>query len=158
MNISTIRDIQSLGVLKRLSAAAAATAAGAGDAATTTGVTIDRAGFATGSMPMSADIAVVWDATVATGKTLSIGYAIQDSADGSTFADYQVATYSVVATGVTAASVLAGEFKIPVSLTSARRYIRVNSNIDLNNSATDTAVSRSVGFFAGFDKIPSPNA
>lgn len=148
------RDVGSLGSLKRLSAAAAATAASTGDSTTTTGATIDRAAFSSGSMPKSLAAAIVYDATLATGKTLSIGYAVQDSADGSTWADYQTATYAVVATGATAASVAAGELEVSVNLTSARRYVRLNSAPDLSATQTDTAVTRAVGFFAGFDRLP----
>lgn len=148
------RDVGSLGALKRLSAAAAATAASTGDSTTTTGVTIDRMAFSGGSMPNTLAAAVIWDATLATGKTLSIGYAVQDSADGSNWADYQTATYAVVATGATAASVLAGEFEVGVNLTSARRYVRFNSAQDLSATQTDTSVTRAAGFFAGYDRLP----
>lgn len=148
------RDVGSLGSLKNLSDAATAVAAGAGDAATTTGKTIDRAGaFSTGSMPNSLVAAILWGATLATGKTLSIGYAVQDSADGTNWSDYQTATYAAVATGATAVSVSSGQFEIGVNLGSARRYVRVNSNVDLSATQTDTATARAAGFFAGFDRL-----
>lgn len=148
------RDIGSLGSLQRLSAAASATAAGSGDSTTTTGATIDRAGFAAGSMPNALALAVIWDATQATSKTLSIGYAVQDSADGTNWSDYQTATYAAVATGATAASVAQGSFEVSVNLSSARRYVRANFAVDLSATQTDTAVARAVGFFAGFDRLP----
>lgn len=149
------RDVGSLGSLKNLSDAATAVAAGSGDAATTTGKTIDRVGaFATGSMPLSLAAAILWGATLATGKTLSIGYAVQHSDDGSSWTDYQTATYAVVATGATAASVSSGQLEIGVNLGSAKRYVRVNSNIDLSATQTDTATARAAGFFAGFDRLP----
>lgn len=148
------RDIGSLGALKYLSAAASAIAASTGDSATTTGVTIDRMGFSTGAMPMTLDATVLYDATLETGKTLSIGYAAQDSADGANWSDYQTATYAVVATGATAASVVAGQAEFGVNLTSARRYVRFNSAMDLSATGTDTAVTRAAGFFAGFDRLP----
>jgi hypothetical protein len=149
------RDVSSLGALKRLSAAASATAAGTGDSTTTTGVTIDRFAFPNGAFPNAAAISVIWDATLATSKTLSVGYAIQDSADNSNWSDYQTATYATVATGSTAASVAAGEFEIGVNLTSARRYVRANFALDLSATQTDTAVARAVGFFGGFDRLPT---
>lgn len=148
------RDVGSLGSLKRLSAASAATAGGSGDSATTTGATIDRMGFSGGSMPKTLAAALPYEATLATGKTLSFGYAVQDSADASNWSDYQTATYAVVATGATAASAAAGELAIDVNLTSARRYIRLNYATDLSATQTDTAVARAVGFFAGFDRVP----
>lgn len=149
------RDVGSLGALKRLSAAASATAAGTGDSTTTTGVTIDRMGFPSGSMPNVLAAAVAWEAVLATGKTLSIGYAAQDSADGTNWSDYQTATYAAVATGSTAASALAGEFEVTVNLTSARRYVRFNFAEDLSATQTDTSAARAVGFFAGFDRLPA---
>lgn len=148
------KDVGSLGVLKRLSAASSATAAGTGDSTTTTGVTIDRFGFTAGGRPDTAVVSVVWDATLATSKTLSIGYAIQDSADGTNWSDYKTATYAVVATGSTAASALVGELEVSVNLAAARRYVRANYAVDLSATQTDTAVARAVGFFAGFDRLP----
>lgn len=147
------RDVGSLGSLKRLSASASAVAAGTGDAATTTGATVDRMGFSSGSMPNTLAAAIIYDATLASGKTLSIGYAAQDSADGSNWSDYQTATYAVVATGPSGGGAVSGEMEISVNLTSARRYVRLNSNPDLNAAGTDTAVTRAAGFFAGFDRL-----
>jgi hypothetical protein len=155
MNIVLQRDVGSLGSLKRLSAAASAVAAGAGDATTATGVTIDRMAFANGSMPNSLALAFPFEAVLATAKTLSIGYAVQDSADGSNWSDYQTAAPAVVATGSTAASAAAGQLEVSVNLTSARRYVRANHAPDLSATQTDTAASRAVGFFAGFDRLPA---
>lgn len=148
------KDVGPLGALKRLSAAASATAAGTGDSTTTTGVTIDRFGFSAGGRPDALALAIVWDAVLATSKTLSIGYAVQDSADGTNWSDYQTATYAVVATGSTAASALSGEREVSVNLTAARRYVRANFAVDLSATQTDTAAARAVGFFAGFDRLP----
>lgn len=146
------KDVAQLGSFKRLSAATAATAGGAGNATTTTGATIDRMGFSNGSMPGSLAAGIVYDATLATGKTLSIGYAVQDSADGANWSDYQTGS-AVVATGATAASVAAGELEIDVNLGSARRFVRFNHAPDLSATQTDTAVTRAAGFFAGFDRL-----
>lgn len=151
--IVTQHNIGQLGALRRLSAAASATAAGTGDSTTTTGATIDRMGFGSGSMPGSVALGILWDATLATSKTLSIGYAVQDSADGSNWSDYATATYAAVATGSTAASVLAGQLEASIDLSSARRYVRANFAVDLSATQTDTAVARAVGFFGGFDRL-----
>lgn len=151
--IVTQKNIGALGALKRLSAGASATAAGTGDATTTTGATIDRMAFPQGSMPLSAVFGVAWDAVLQTGKTLSVGYAVQDSADGSTWADYATATYSVVATGSTTASAVAGLLEADIDLSAARRFVRHNFAIDLSATGTDTATARGVGFFGGFDRL-----
>lgn len=155
MSIVLLRDVGSLGALKRLSAAASAVAAGAGDSTTTTGATIDRMNFPSGAMPNSLAVAFAWETVLATAKTLSIGYAIQTSDDASSWTDYLTATYAVVATGSTAASAASGEFEVGVNLTSARRYVRANHALDLSATQTDTAASRAVGFFAGFDHLPA---
>lgn len=147
-------NVGALGSLKNLSAAAAATAGGTGDATTTTGTTIDRAGdFLEGSMPLSAALAALFDATLASGATLSIGYAVQDSPDGTNWSDYQTATYAVVATGPSGGGAVSGQLEIDVDLGSARQYVRLNTNPNLSAAGTDTAVTRSAGFFAGFDRL-----
>lgn len=154
-NIAGVLDVL------RASAAAAATAAGSGDATSTTGTTIDRMNLGgtggQGAMPRSALFSIVYDATLASGKTLSLGYAVQDSVDNSTWTDYATATYAVVATGASGGSVAAGQLNIAVDLNSAKRYIRINTNPDLNASGTDTAVTRSVVALAGFARVPAPN-
>jgi len=150
------RDVASLGTPLRLSAAGSQTAGGAGDATTVTGVTVDRFSIGNGSMPLVANMAVAYEATLASGATLSIGYAVQDSADGSTWADYQTATYAVVATGPSGGGAKNGVFDLgSVNLSSARRYVRLNYNPDLSASGTDTAASRGFGFAAGYDRLPN---
>lgn len=157
MNIVLQKDVAALGVILALSAASAATAAGTGDATTVTGRTVDRFSLGGGSMPNVANMGVAYEATLASGATLKFGYAVQDSADGSTWADYQTATYSAaVATGPNGGGAVSGTFDIgSVNLSSARRYVRLNYNPDLSAGGTDTAVARAIGFFAGFDRLPN---
>jgi hypothetical protein len=107
-------------------------------------------------MPNALAAAVAWEAVLATGKTLSIGYAVQDSADAHrTGRTTRPRPTRAVATGSTAASAGAGEFEVSVNLTSARRYVRFNFAEDLSATQTDTAAARAVGFFAGFDRLPA---
>lgn len=138
------------------SAAAAATAAGTGDAATTTGKTIDRQALGA-SMPRSALFSTLFDATLASGKTLSLAYAVQDSPDGTNWSDYQTGASAVVSTGPSGGGAVAGQFNVQSDLNSARRFVRYNSAPDLNATGTDTAVTRSVAVLGGFDRLPSPN-
>jgi hypothetical protein len=156
-DITTQRNIASLGDLKRLADHATSTAAGTGDATSVTGLTIDRQGFGNGSMPASALVGVHYETTLASGATLSIGYAVQDSADNSTWADYQTATYALAATGPSGGGAVKGSFNVAVNLGSARRYVRLNYNPDLSATGTDTSYSDAVGFFAGFDRLAAPN-
>jgi hypothetical protein len=150
------RNIGALGTSKRLSDHGTSTAGGSGDATTVTGLTIDRAGFGNGSLPLSMQATVDFEATLGSGKTLSIGYAVQDSADGSTWADYQTATSAVASTGTTGGSVNKGTFNVPVNLTSAKRYVRFNYMPTCSATQTDTTYSDANGFFAGFDRLAAP--
>ena len=150
-------NVASLGDLIRLADQSTATAAGSGDATTVTGITIDRQGFSTGSMPRSAVFGVLWEATLTTAKTLSIGYAVQDSTDNSTWTDYLTATYAVVANGSNGLTPK-GNFNVAVDLNSAKRYVRFNSNPDLSATGTDTYYATSAGFVAGFDRLAAPTS
>jgi hypothetical protein len=152
------RNIGALGDLKRLSDHATSTAAGSGDATTVTGLSIDRQGFGNGSMPNSALAGVFYESTLASGATLSIGYAVQDSADNSSWADYQTATYTTASTGASGGSTNKGQFNVQVNLRGARRYVRFNYNPDLSAGGTDTSYSDAVGFFAGSDRLAASNA
>jgi hypothetical protein len=150
-------NVGALGDLHRLTDHGTSTAGGTGDATTITGLTIDREGFGNGSLPNSALMGVIYEATLQSGQTLSIGYAVQDSADSSTWNDYQTATYGVVSTGASGGSTNKGQFNVQVSLTSARRYVRFNYNPKCSATATDTTYSDGVGFFGGFDRLAAPN-
>lgn len=156
MNQATQHNIGFLVDALYASAAAAAVAAGSGDAATTTGKTIDRQSLGA-SMPRSALFSTLYDATLASGKTLSLAYAVQDSADGVTFADYQTGASAVAATGPSGGGAVAGQFNVQSDLNSAKRFIRYNTAQDLNATGTDTSVTRSVAVLGGFDRLPSPN-
>lgn len=151
------RNIAALGDLVRLSDGVAETAAGIGDATTVTGSTIDRGGFGNGSMPDSALLGVLYSATLGIGKTLSITATVQDSSDNATFADYSTVAATVAATAPSGGGIVHGEYNVPVNLRSARRYIRFNYMPDLSATATDTSVTCSAGFFAGFDRLPASN-
>ena len=156
-DIVTQRNIGAKGDLLRLSAQAALTAGGSGDATTVTGVTIDREGFAGGSLPNSALIGALFSATLASGKTLSVTFDVQDSPDGTNFSDYATTTALVAATGPSGGGTVVGELNVQVNLTSARRYFRVLFYPDLSAVSTDTATAIAAGFVAGFDRLAAPN-
>lgn len=157
-DILTQKNVASLGTMLRLTDHSTATAAGTGDATSVTGNTIDRMGFSTGSMPRSALMGVTYEATLASGKTLSVGYAVQDSADGTNYSDYQTAAFVVVTTGASGGSTNKGTFEVPVDLNNARRYVRFNYQPDLSATGTDTLYADGVGFLAGFDRLAAPTA
>jgi hypothetical protein len=149
-------NVEGLGTLKRLSDHSTATAGGAGQATTVTGLTIDRKGFSTGSLPRSADLGVLYEATLQSGATLSLGYDVQHAPDGATWTDFQTATYVTVATGPSGGGVVKGDFNVAVDLGMAQRYVRFNYNPSLSSTGTDTLIADACGFFAGFDRLAAP--
>ena len=158
-DIVQTRNIGALGDLLRLSDQAALTAAGSGDATTVTGQTIDRFSIGSssnGSPPLSALVAVLFSATLASGKTLSVTYDVQDSPDGTNFSDYATTAAVVVATGPSGGGVVRGQSELQVSLTSARRYVRLLFVPDLSATGTDTAVAIGAAFVGGFDRLAAP--
>lgn len=154
------RNIGAVGDLLRLSDQASATAGGTGDATTVTGYTIDRmkigSSGSAGSMPLSALVAVLFAATLASGKTLSVTFDVQDSPDGTNFSDYQTAAAAVVATGPSGGGAVTGQAVLQVSLTSARRYVRLLFVPDLSATGTDTATAIGAAFVGGFDRLAAP--
>ena len=157
-DIVTQKNIAALGDLKRLADHSTAVAAGAGNATTVTGLTIDRQGFSTGALPRSAQFGVLYEATLASGNTLSFGYAVQHSANNSDWTDYQTAGSTVVSTATGGAAAPKASFNVAVDLANAKRYVRFNYAPNLSAAGTDTCYADAVGFFGGFDKLPAPTA
>lgn len=159
-DINVQRNVGALGDLLRLSDQASATAGGSGNATTVTGYTIDRmkigASGSTGSMPLSALVAVLFGTTLQSGKTLSVSFDVQDSPDGTNFSDYQTAASAVVATGPSGGGAVTGQAELQVSLTSARRYVRLLFVPTLSATGTDTATVIGAAFVAGFDRLAAP--
>jgi hypothetical protein len=168
-DLQTQKSIGELVDERALSQALAWTAATASDAATWTGVTIDRMAFS-GILPRTMDAAVFYDATLGSGQTLSLTCDLQDSPDGATWSDYATSAATVVVTGVSGGGRAVGvaRFAAPlknvnappgtpgVGLSSARRYVRFNVLPHLSRTGTDTAVIASIGVFAGFEVLPAP--
>lgn len=147
------------------------TAGGASDSVTWTGIGIDRQGFATGSLPRSADAVVYYDATLGSGSTLALQWDLQEGPDNSNWSDYATEASTVVATGPSGGGRVVGVARLNgatiqgnanpaalpgVNLGSARRYVRLNVIPHLSRAGTDTAVIASVMEFAGFDALAAP--
>jgi len=154
----TQHNIAALGDLVRLTDHSTATAGGTGNATLVTGNTIDRMGFAGGSMPLSALMGVIHESTLGAGNTLSIAFDIQNSPDGSTWTDYLVQTVQVFATGPTGGGTVKGQANIAVDLNNAMRFVRFNYTPTLSAANTDVFYGDGVGFFAGFPRLPAPNS
>ena len=155
MNIVIQRDIQALLTAKIASVFDSATAGGTGDNTAVLGTAIDRLAMA--GVALNAEIILAFSAVLAATATLTLKTVkVQDSADGSTWADFATFTDpGVVATGPTGGGTVAGVVKFGVNLGSARRFVRVDYTPDLSASGTDTCQVLAVLNFGGFDRLPA---
>ena len=128
------------------------TAAGAGDNTTKTGIVIDREKM---SMPESALVGALVDATMASGNTLTVALTVLDSADGTNFSTYQTFAAITALTGISGGGAQSGQVSAAVNLSSARRYVRVDHVPDLSAAGTDTALTRAVAVLGGPDHLPA---
>lgn len=156
MNRVIQTDINSVISPALASAVTSVTAGGTGDNTAITGVTIDRQAY--GAVPLSASLALLSEAVLAATNTISWkSVKIQDSADGSTWADYLTYTDpGVVATGPTGGGTVRTATKLAANLSSARRYIRAVATPDMSAANTDTAKVAAMFIFGGFEAIPAP--
>ena len=128
----------------------------AGATASITGVTIDREGFAGGSLPDSAQFAVLFDATLQSGKTLSIAFDVQHSTNNSSWTDFATNATAVVATGPSGGGAVQGATSFNVNLVPAYRYVRLVTVPTLSATGTDTVTMVASVALAGYDRLASP--
>jgi hypothetical protein len=153
------------------------TAGGSSDSVTWTGAAIDRGGFGEGAggltatpMPYSADVDIIYSATLGSGATLAFNFDLQTSPDNSTWTDYATVAAATIATGPSGGGAVSGVQRLVLSatanpnapsrmagvdLTNAQRYVRLLALPHLSRTGTDTAVIVGVGIFAGFDRLPA---
>lgn len=169
MTLPYLRDLGELIDVKSGGTFLSWTGGGAADSATFTFSSVDREAFLFGgSLPQSADIGVLYTATLASGKTLSIQFDLQDSADNTNFSDFATAAAAVVATGPSGGGLVTGVARMPrpssagalagipgVDLRGARRYVRLLAIPHLSATGTDTAIIGHVAVFGGFDLLPA---
>jgi hypothetical protein len=163
-NISAVIDV------KAMSASLSWTAGDGSDSATFTGLSVDRGAASGGQlMPESMDVDVYFDATLASGATLTITPTLQNAPDGSTWTTYATEGGTVVATGPSGGGRVEGVFRMAaegssaptgapgVQLLAAERYLRLMLIPHLSSTETDTAVIAAIGVFGGYDRLPAPN-
>ncbi len=131
--------------------------AGAGDdGVEVDGPAVDR--LALGRHYLSAKLIVAFEAVLAEGETLSIAANAQDDSQSDfagTPADYGDAfANAVVATGGTGGSTERGTVELPIDLSSARQFIRVQATADLSAVGTDTVAIAAIWVFGGADELP----
>lgn len=137
------------------SAFSSATAGGAGNNTAVNGTTIDRF---TINVPRSAKLTVFYTTTLGASKTFSLSsLAVQDSADGTTWAAYYSAPAApgVVATDSGSGSTLTGQVSLDVDLNMAREYVRAVYTPVLNATSADTATTVATFVFGGEPSNPA---
>lgn len=154
-DITLIHNVGALGTTRRLSPAGTG-AQTAGATATVTGVTIDREGFAGGSLPRSVEVAALFDTTLQSGKTLSVYFDVQHSTNNTTWTDYATQASVVAATGPSGGGAVQGQTSFSVDLGGAYRYVRLLTVPTLSATGTDTVTLVATGFFAGYDRLAAP--
>lgn len=141
------KDLKSESVAAHALAITAATAGGSGDATEVDGVSFDLSS-ATYKRPNSALFIVDAKTTLTTDKTLTITANLQDSANGSTWADITdpAVILTITATG-------SGVGTLGFDLSRARRYVRIQATPELSATNTDTATFGGVVVFSGMSDV-----
>lgn len=159
MNITYIRNVGALLRTLIASAPAAIIAGGAGDNTAVTGLSLDRLDPNNGSLAHSAQLSVLFAATLGQGNTLSLGtLKVEDSADG---VNWNVAAFTtfadpgVVATGPNGGGTVDGQASVNVELSGAQRFVRFDWTPNLSAANTDVATLLGAAVLGGFDKLPA---
>jgi hypothetical protein len=152
------RDPASLSLGGNVAPMAAITAGGAGNGTAVTGITIDRAAI---GMPQSAIFVVLYEATLAANKTLSLsGIKVEHSPDGTNWSNYTPpypnSTYTQPGVIATGSGTVRGTSGQEVYLGSAMRYVRFDYTPTLSNTSTDTATLMVHAHYSGFSHLPPP--
>lgn len=155
-----------IGVFLKQAAAltnAAITAGAGNDGSAVNGLGIDRATLAGGDLPLSIVVLVGFTAVLGQDETLSYIVKLQDSADGSTWADLTdengnvitSGTAQVAATGGGGGSTENGVFTLKSLIQNARQHVRAVVTADLSRANTDTVTHGAVAVFGGFAELPA---
>lgn len=129
------------------------TAGGSGDGTLVNGTSFDRT---TLNMPRSMVAAIAFTDTLTATKVLQLTkFTIQDSADGSTWADFVDSGAASGTPLVLNTATGTGLTTLNADLTMARRYVRVAFTPDLTASSTDTATLVALAVFGGESPVPA---
>lgn len=142
------KDLKAETVAVHALALTPATAGGAGDATEVDGVSLDTSAAAY-KRPNSALFIVDAKATLAATKTLTITANLQDSANGSSWADITDPAVILTLTGAGGGSTETGVGVLGFDLSRARKYVRIQATPDLSATGTDTASIMGVAIFGG---------
>lgn len=153
------KNVGALITTRNASTELAWTAGGAGDNTTKTGVVIDREAIGSpgnGAPPLSAQLAVLYEATLASGNTLTIAIGLDHSSNNSDWVEYASTAATTTATGTSGGAAQTSQMVFNVNLSSARRWIRPKFLPDLSAAGTDTAKAVAVAVLAGYDRLAAP--
>lgn len=135
-------------------ASTSATAGGSGDATEVNGATINTAALT--ARPNGVVFFVPVTATLAQAETITLTANLQDSADGSTWADITTPAVLLTLTGGSGGSTETGCVKLGFDVSRARQYLRVQATPNLSAANTDTAVmGAGTAVFTGLDTAPA---
>lgn len=155
MNVAFQRNVGSFIRAVPAMDAAVITAGAGNDGLPVDGLTIDRNDYV--SVVLSALAVMHVEVNVAADETLSVNIAVQDSADGVTWATYEPGPPDTYEAEVFAED---GHFCATrkIQLGGARRYVRIRPTLTLSAGATDTVGYDGVLIIAGSDELPLADA
>lgn len=127
------------------------TAGGGGDNTEVDGASLNRATL--GYKPESVSFEIPLRAVLGAGESCTLTANLQDSADGSSWAD--ITTPAVILTiSSSAGGTVTGVGRLGFDLSRARKYIRVQATPNLSRANTDTAVmGAGVAIFGGIQAL-----
>ena len=115
-------------------------------AGTINGASIDRMAH---EMPLSCVVHQNVGAVGGAPTTTSVITKLQDSADGSTFADYAPASANAVVQATAAVTAANTDNSMSVNLSSARRYIRAVTTVAFTGGTSPTALVAAMVLLSG---------
>lgn len=121
------------------------TAGGASNNVAVNGVSVDRMNY------LSMVVAVAYQCTLSSTKTLTITIAIQHSEDNATWTAYGTQPANQVISASTANAI----FTQNVDLHAANRYVRLVITPNLSNTGTDTASVAGLLVLGGANELPA---
>ena len=157
------RDLIAYIVNLAAAAVSTLTAGGAGDNTAINGVALNTNALinAAGATVKAESVTFLafLQATLGAGNKLTTALKIQDSADGSTFADVVMPLGTTIQTTVTSVltNASAGTYQtvaaVGIPLEYCRQYVRLVATPDLDRANTDVATVTSVAVFNGISKL-----
>lgn len=148
------RDLAQNVIILSALADTAITAGGGGDDTDANGISIDTISYPKAE---ALTFAVQGNAVLAASQTLALPVRVQDSADGSSWADVTDPRINGVATASKTSAAGAGTIQVVtvvgVPMEYCRRYVRCVAKPNLSAGGTDTARLQGVAILSGLQKV-----